>query len=134
MRVRARYATTAGLSSFVRRSSVCACEFECINPFQSRVAYTTLNPAAAERLQQVRETLKAGPQLKEFILEGTQHTSNCQSSSEPPKKARKIPEWIKAPAPTGEKYLELKDTVKVGILRLRTLYKLYLLFNCRGSI
>lgn len=128
MRVRARCATKAGLTSFVRRSSV-ACEFECINPFQSRAAYTTLNPAAAERLQQVRETLKAGPQLKEFILEGTQHTSDCQSSSEPQKKVRKIPEWIKAPAPTGEKYLELKDTVKVGILQ--ALYKqssyLYLL-------
>jgi len=42
------------------------------------------------------------------------NSGECSSHSEPKPRLRKIPEWIKAPIPTGEKYHELKETIQVA--------------------
>lgn len=55
-------------------------------------------------LSSLKKVLEKGPGLKDFIS-----SSSCSTE---PASPRHLPEWLKTPIAVGEKYSQLKDTLR----------------------
>ena len=59
----------------------------------------------------LRHKLEHGPQLTDFISSTADHPGSC-SSGIPVTAQTRLPSWLRTPIPTGERYAELKRTLR----------------------
>ncbi|KNB41833.1 hypothetical protein JH06_5457 [Blastocystis sp. subtype 4] len=69
--------------------------------------------ASSDRLNALRNELKSGPDLGDFMDKGKTNPASCTTPDPKKKQVRKrLPPWLKAELPSGENYEHLLKTVR----------------------